>query len=135
MRHRIKGIEPEPVEPELEWEAKVNSAGCFELYSNRQRVMHVTTDGIVRMHVDSFTERGLKIFVPGPPKPSWNTNVSELKNHYGKLVTVKGVEWGPHSGILRHLGGETLGVSGPQGDEWSFGLKTFVKFCVHELPE
>ena len=148
MVKHVLHVEKEIVPDTLEWKLQPNKDGSITLECREigpedgaliwSSIITVGTDG--RFYWHEWLETNLLQWGEnrGPvisPKPSWNTNPEELKEHYGKLVTVKGVNWGPHSGILRNIGGGTLGVFGPQGDDWSFGLKTFEKFCVHELPE
>lgn len=63
-------------------------------------------------------------------KPSWNTNPSELKNHFGKLVTAR-TNSGTYHGLLSESGTDGVVFVGA----WKGASKNIKHFCVHELPE
>lgn len=125
----------------LEWRLWPNKDGSITLqcrafereFCDWNCLISIGTDGKLYPHEwmeTSLLEWGPNrspVFVPG--KPSWNTNVEELKNHFRKLVSVKNVD-GVWHGVL-HAAEDSGIFVGPN----RMYLSQIEKFCVHELPE
>jgi len=161
MVKHVLHVQPTIVPDTLEWRLEPNqwegsiTLECRELGNKNDSgwnsVVSIGTDGKLYQHEYIGTNllslvgcREVEI-VPEIPRVAWNKNVEELKQHYGKLVTLVLKDGGSCSkirhGVLSGVFSKTPGFSGfwtltgyPNSPDATYNYANIEKFCVHELP-
>ena len=161
MVKHVLHVQPKVVPDTLEWRLEPNKDGsitveCRELGNGNDSgwnsVVTIETDGKLYRHEYIHTNllslvgcREIEIVGPEIPRVAWNKNVEELKQHYGKLVTLVLKDGGSCSkirhGVLSDAFSKTPGFAGlctltgyPNVPTTTYN-DNIEKFCVHELPE